>query len=65
MWLELHQAKARYDVCKSCDKFFHAIGHCRVCGCYMKLKVKIATQTCPLKKWLPVHSNIEKSNNEK
>ena len=57
MWAEKHQAQARYDICKSCDKFFHAIQHCRVCGCYMKLKVKMASQSCPLQKWTKIEAD--------
>jgi hypothetical protein len=42
--------KHRYEICKSCDSFT-ALKTCRVCGCIMPLKIKIATASCPLEKW--------------
>jgi hypothetical protein len=40
----------RYEICKTCDSFT-MLKTCRECGCIMPLKVKIASVSCPLKKW--------------
>ena len=39
----------RYDICMRCAEL--ALGTCKVCGCIVKLKVKVRTTDCPLKKW--------------
>lgn len=44
-------AQKRYDICKKCDSFNTTTFTCEECGCFMKLKVKIATSFCPLQKW--------------
>lgn len=42
---------ARYSICESCDRLTKTTKQCRECGCFMKLKVKLADATCPLGKW--------------
>ena len=44
------EAKARYDICRECDSL-SIIRLCKECGCFMPLKVRIKSVTCPLKKW--------------
>ena len=41
----------RYAVCRSCDRLTKTTKQCRECGCFMKLKVKLADAVCPLGKW--------------
>jgi hypothetical protein len=41
----------RYAVCNSCDRLTSTTKQCRECGCFMKLKVKLADAVCPLGKW--------------
>lgn len=41
----------RYDICKSCDKFFELTKQCKECGCFMTLKTKLKMTSCPLNKW--------------
>lgn len=41
----------RYDICNSCDRLTKTTKQCRECGCFMKLKVKLADAVCPLGKW--------------
>lgn len=41
----------RYAVCTACDRLTKTTKQCRECGCFMKLKVKLADATCPLGKW--------------
>ena len=44
--------KERIAICKSCDHYFAFTGTCKKCGCFMKIKSKIAGLSCPEKKWL-------------
>lgn len=41
----------RYSICESCDRLTAVTKQCRECGCFMKLKVKLAEAVCPLGKW--------------
>ncbi len=41
----------RYETCLSCDRLTHMTKQCKECGCFMKLKVKLAEAVCPLGKW--------------
>lgn len=42
---------ARLEICKACPDYNKTTSQCRVCGCIMSRKVKIASASCPLKKW--------------
>ena len=42
--------KARWDACLSCE-FLTDSNKCKKCGCFMKVKHKIAHASCPIKKW--------------
>ena len=41
----------RFDICKECPELFTPTAQCKKCGCFMKLKVVIPNQKCPLGKW--------------
>lgn len=41
----------RFSICKECPEFFKPTGQCKKCGCFMRLKVVIPNQNCPLSKW--------------
>ena len=43
--------KDRIAICKSCVYYFKPTGNCKVCMCFMKIKARIATQSCPQKYW--------------
>jgi hypothetical protein len=43
-------AQDRYDMCKGCP-FLLATTQCSKCGCFMKLKVKLAHAECPVGNW--------------
>lgn len=49
--IEKEIAQKRYDICKLCDEFNSSIYTCKICGCLMKLKVKLIHSVCPLNKW--------------
>jgi hypothetical protein len=42
---------ARLEICKHCPELIKPNMQCRLCGCLMKNKVKIAGASCPLAKW--------------
>ena len=41
----------RYAICEACDRLSKTTKQCKECGCFMKLKVKLADASCPLGKW--------------
>lgn len=41
--------KHRLDVCKSCDEYKN--GRCGKCGCFLRFKTAIESESCPLGKW--------------
>ncbi len=47
-------AGKRYAICKSCEKFNATTKFCKVCGCFMPLKVNLLSICCPddPPKWL-------------
>ena len=40
----------RWDICKGCE-FLTDNDKCQKCGCFMKVKTRIATVACPIGKW--------------
>lgn len=43
--------KDRMAICKKCVYYFKLTGSCKRCLCFMKIKSRIATQSCPEKYW--------------
>ena len=41
----------RITICKSCIYYFKPTGTCTDCGCFMKIKARLATMGCSQKKW--------------
>jgi hypothetical protein len=56
--LSEEQIQARLDVCKSCDLWdkeaLNGTGRCRKCGCSTWAKIRMASESCPEKKWLAI-----------
>lgn len=46
-----HIAEERLNICLSCDKLYKPTKSCKLCGCFMVAKTKLAKQACPVKKW--------------
>lgn len=46
-------SKKRLNICRKCDKLEIKYNKekCSVCGCYLKHKTRIKSETCPLNKW--------------
>ena len=41
----------RIAICKSCAYYFKPSGQCKRCLCFMKIKARIGSQSCPQKFW--------------
>ena len=41
----------RMAICKECPHYFKLTGQCKKCLCFMKIKTRLATMACPIKKW--------------
>tara|TARA_R100000742_G_C4265840_1_gene83909 strand:+ start:75 stop:476 length:402 start_codon:yes stop_codon:yes gene_type:complete len=41
----------RLAICKTCIYYFKPTGTCKDCGCFMKLKARLAPMECSQKKW--------------
>lgn len=37
------------EVCSTCEHFSQ--GRCGLCGCYLKVKLRLATESCPDGRW--------------
>ena len=51
--------KQRTDICKGCDKYsimkrgpsLEKLSRCSECGCFLKPKIALEGQECPIGKW--------------
>jgi len=50
-WVILEVAQARFDICKTCDRFLQEDAKCSETGSFLKDKVKSTNSVCPLGKW--------------
>ena len=41
----------RLAICKSCVYYFKPTGTCKDCGCFSKIKARLAPKECGQKKW--------------
>jgi hypothetical protein len=41
----------RMAICKECNHYFRFTGNCLKCGCFVKVKARIAPMECPQKYW--------------
>lgn len=46
-----YQEQERYGMCESCEHFRQKTKQCKLCGCFMKMKVKLLEAECPIGKW--------------
>jgi hypothetical protein len=45
------KAVERFMTCLDCERLLRPTYNCKECGCFMKIKVKLESQSCPLGKW--------------
>jgi hypothetical protein len=43
--------KERFAICAECPKLTKLTSQCKLCGCFMKIKTKLAHAECPIGKW--------------
>lgn len=41
----------RFSVCSECPDLIKLTSQCKLCGCFMKIKVKLSHAECPAGKW--------------
>ena len=46
-------AKARWDMCVSCEHLYKPTNSCKLCGCFMVVKTNLKNVKCPINKWGP------------
>ena len=44
-------ALERERVCRMCPSLVYLTFSCKECGCFMKIKTRLAKMKCPLDKW--------------
>jgi len=44
-------AVERARICASCEFLFQPTKTCKKCGCFVKAKVMLSSQLCPVGKW--------------
>lgn len=44
-------AEKRMQICEECPLLIKVTKQCRECGCFMILKTKIESASCPVGKW--------------
>jgi hypothetical protein len=50
-WADEEISTKRYSICKACPELIKLTSQCKKCGCFMKMKAKLADATCPIGKW--------------
>jgi len=41
----------RWTICEQCYKFIPESKRCAACGCFIKVKILLATEQCPIHLW--------------
>lgn len=41
----------RINICNNCDYLFQPTRNCKLCGCFIDLKTKLKSSSCPINKW--------------
>jgi hypothetical protein len=41
----------RLNICKACPRLFKPTMQCKECGCFMRIKTRMKSQSCPIGKW--------------
>jgi len=54
------QRNERLDTCLKCEHLFKPTTSCKLCGCFMKAKTYIPSQSCPINKWPAIKIELKK-----
>lgn len=46
---EVVDSDSRIAICKTCDKYVNGV--CSMCGCFVAIKSKLGSASCPIGKW--------------
>ena len=49
--LWLNEPATRLAICMGCDHYRSWAKQCRICKCFMPVKVRIPNTRCPIQKW--------------
>jgi hypothetical protein len=41
----------RQAICNDCEYYAKDSQRCQKCGCFLKIKIKLETEHCPIQKW--------------
>ena len=52
----------RLAECLTCEHYIKATSQCKKCGCFMELKSRLATASCPVGKWDKEYDFIKGKN---
>ena len=44
-------SKQRLKICKDCKNYHKIFKTCKLCQCFMPIKVKLTDSICPINKW--------------
>lgn len=42
---------ARLQICRECPRLFKPTMQCKECGCFMRIKTRLKSASCPIGKW--------------
>lgn len=48
---EEEKIDTRMQICSECKVFDKEFARCKICGCFMKLKIRLEISSCPIGKW--------------
>lgn len=43
--------QTRLEICKQCPRLFKPTMQCKECKCFMRIKTRIKSASCPIGKW--------------
>lgn len=55
--VEIEYFDKRYEICTKCIEFNNMLKTCNICGCFMPVKVKFKSNSCPIDLWTSIDEN--------
>ena len=43
--------QTRVEICNNCENLYKPTRNCKLCGCFIDLKTKLQSSSCPINKW--------------